>query len=374
MKKNIFIVLIAVTIFAISCTPSIRLTDSSGSDVDFEIAIPSAQPGAKAPATTFTEGDTAWVRAFDSSRNRLAIGGSGVYSVTLTWTSGKWRGSVDLSAVNGPTTFLAVVLNASTQVAFKGSQTIDISDSNRNTAISLAAATSFSAVSGDIGPAGGWVYYDKGSYSDGWRYLEASPGDLSLDWTSDYIDTSTHVVTNGDVYLIGSPMTPVLTKYHFYWGPAGDTSTEPDYTFLTEADAGAGQSNTFSRLDAVSSATPKLKTNNGRKSVPLDETTNVRRDTPDTLKTWNKNGLVDWFIPSKDELDAIYTQIGASGGFTSTNYWSSTEDLTSLYYTDEDPSEAVLAIPNAYAKHFGTGTGVDMQRDTPSRVRPSRRF
>jgi hypothetical protein len=26
-----------------------------------------------------------------------------------------------------------------------------------------------------IGPAGGFVFFDKGSYSDGWRYLEAAP-------------------------------------------------------------------------------------------------------------------------------------------------------------------------------------------------------
>lgn len=32
---------------------------------------------------------------------------------------------------------------------------------------------------GDPGPAGGWIFYDKGNYSDGWRYLEASPKDLS---------------------------------------------------------------------------------------------------------------------------------------------------------------------------------------------------
>lgn len=31
---------------------------------------------------------------------------------------------------------------------------------------------------GEIGPAGGYVFYDKGEYSDGWRYIEAAPSDL----------------------------------------------------------------------------------------------------------------------------------------------------------------------------------------------------
>lgn len=32
---------------------------------------------------------------------------------------------------------------------------------------------------GDNGPAGGYVVYDKGSYSFGWRYIELSPNDLN---------------------------------------------------------------------------------------------------------------------------------------------------------------------------------------------------
>lgn len=34
---------------------------------------------------------------------------------------------------------------------------------------------------GDRGPAGGWIFYDKGSKSDGWRYLEAAPEDQSTE-------------------------------------------------------------------------------------------------------------------------------------------------------------------------------------------------
>jgi hypothetical protein len=38
---------------------------------------------------------------------------------------------------------------------------------------------------GDMGPAGGFVFYDKGAYSDGWRYLEAAASDQSnrIQWS-----------------------------------------------------------------------------------------------------------------------------------------------------------------------------------------------
>lgn len=34
-------------------------------------------------------------------------------------------------------------------------------------------------------------------------------------------------------------------------------------------------------------------------------------------------GYNDWFLPSKDELDKLYTNKVAIGGFTDDNYWSS---------------------------------------------------
>ena len=39
---------------------------------------------------------------------------------------------------------------------------------------------------GDTGPAGGLVFFDKGQYSDGWRYLELAPpeSEVSLQWGS----------------------------------------------------------------------------------------------------------------------------------------------------------------------------------------------
>ena len=47
---------------------------------------------------------------------------------------------------------------------------------------------------GDLGPGGGYVFYDKGSWSDDWRYMEAAPSgwaggsDPAYEWSSSYLD------------------------------------------------------------------------------------------------------------------------------------------------------------------------------------------
>jgi hypothetical protein len=36
-------------------------------------------------------------------------------------------------------------------------------------------------------------------------------------------------------------------------------------------------------------------------------------------------GYTDWYLPSKDELNKLYLNRVAIGGFAANNYWSSTE-------------------------------------------------
>ncbi len=122
-------------------------------------------------------------------------------------------------------------------------------------------------VVGSAGPAGGLIFYDKGSETDGWRYLEAAPSDQSTDvqWC------------NGSYLTTGATATIV----------------------------GTGEANT---------ATIVTKQGNGIYAAKICQDLVL-------------GGYDDWFLPSKDELDLMYDNLKAAGlgGFASDNYWSSSE-------------------------------------------------
>ena len=124
---------------------------------------------------------------------------------------------------------------------------------------------------GDLGPAGGIVFYDKGSISDGWRYLEAAPSDLS----------------------------------DYKWG---DTVT----SVTTGTAIGTGESNTEAIVAAMEAA-------------------NFTEDyAAKACANYTLGGKDDWFLPSKDELDELYKQRIAIGSFKANYYWSSSQSIPNL--------------------------------------------
>ncbi len=164
---------------------------------------------------------------------------------------------------------------------------------------------------GDRGPAGGWIFYDCDadnatgnadgliSTECGWRYLEAAPSDLDE---------------------------------RYVWGPDG--------TLGTATGIGTGKSNTD--------------------KIPA--TRESRKTAAQACKEYSINGYGDWFLPSNDELNLMYLNLKRKGigDFSSSNYWSSSENSNYSYY--------------AWSQYFGLGDQNNNNRRHDYKVRPVRAF
>jgi len=120
---------------------------------------------------------------------------------------------------------------------------------------------------GDKGPAGGWIFYDKGVVTNGWQYLEAAPNDIG----------------------------PAQ------WGVFGTNING------LSTSVGAGRANTQRIVSVLSQA--------GDDGAAL------------LCSAMNINGHSDWFLSSKDELDLMYKNLRQKGlgGFNNGWYWSSSQ-------------------------------------------------
>lgn len=176
---------------------------------------------------------------------------------------------------------------------------------------------------GETGPGGGLVFYDKGNYNDGWRYLEAAPvsAEVSLRWGPD-IDI-------------------------FNNGPDDDETFYDDIIFGTWNNVGAGKDNTATIVKLTTFLEPS--------------------DTADYAarycKTLDSGGQNDWFLPSLDELKLMYQNLKTAGvgDFGSVMYWSSTQESGN--------------VTTARAVNFSDGYSLaTYSKATPRLVRPVRAF
>jgi len=116
---------------------------------------------------------------------------------------------------------------------------------------------------GDIGPAGGIVFYDKGEKAEGWRYLEVAP---------------------------------VATEFKAAWGYHRTAVNG------TNVSIGSGKQNT----DIIAS---------------MGDTNSAAY----ICKQLEVKGYKDWFLPSKDELEQMQKVLYSQnlGDFSGDEYWSS---------------------------------------------------
>ena len=154
---------------------------------------------------------------------------------------------------------------------------------------------------GDFGRGGGIIFYDKGNFSDGWQYLEAAP---------------------------------VEREFNAKWGAKGQNIN-------TRTGVGSGRENTKRIVEELNK---------------LGETGNAAQE----CSIMSFNGLNDWFLPSKDELDWMYKNLKwqGKGDFSNSFYWSSSQSSTSA----------------AWYQGFRSGNQDNGSKNNEYKVRPIRAF
>lgn len=155
---------------------------------------------------------------------------------------------------------------------------------------------------GDEGPAGGIVFYDKGSYSNGWRYAEAAPVDLA----------------------------------YFEWGCAASSIATAQSSAIGKGLYNSGAVLNFH--DALTNfyLNPVVCSNLNNGTVVAKETLG-----------YQLNGRKDWFLPSENELALLYNNLHQQslGNFTNAVYWSSTEnDATTVKTIDFTNGQSTVSL------------------------------
>jgi hypothetical protein len=118
-------------------------------------------------------------------------------------------------------------------------------------------------------------------------------------------------------------------------------------------------------------------------SAVLTGTTNLKSFAAGLANSYRGGGYMDWYLPSKDELNLLYENRLAIGGFATTGhatYWSSTQKGSLNFTKFEDFAKGVTS---ARTQFFFTTTGPDGKAagtqsdlgiDNPRRVRAIRIF
>ena len=175
---------------------------------------------------------------------------------------------------------------------------------------------------GGMGPAGGYVFYDKGIFSDGWRYLEAAPSDIML----------------GE------------SDYHHMFGYYRTTPTGGNTLVGTGTGIGTGKPNTAALVGAMLEAAYTSEFSNTTTGEYAARLCNIHK----------VGEYEDWFLPSMHELNLMYENLHSQGigGFYAGSYWSSSE----------------VSTRSARLQFFGDGDQISYDRDGEIRVRPVRAF
>ena len=167
---------------------------------------------------------------------------------------------------------------------------------------------------GDVGPAGGIIFYDcDADNNDGTTGGKGADGLTSTECNWRYLEIS---ATNLSKEINGS----TVTKFIFGYCRDSENGNNANGVDTIESAIGKGSSNTTAlvnkmKTEAYSSSSGSAKTSNYAAKLCSDYEV-----------TYNGKEYTDWFLPSENELKAAYTNLKSVPGMTFGRelYWTST--------------------------------------------------
>ena len=220
---------------------------------------------------------------------------------------------------------------------------------------------------GDIGPAGGYIFYDRGYYENGWRYLEAAPADMKVINGVPTVDATSDAYINAEI-----DDQYVLFGYYRKTNDGADLFVNGTETWqatdCTGSGIGDGIRNTQLLLDAMGESAYVVQqyAMTGDKTAKSSAYAAKLVDLL-TVKVGNET-YNDWFIPSLGELNQMYQQLYLKelGGFGAFTYTSSSESNEKNYAQKPDQMKAMSFSTGAFDQVVFRGSG--------NRIRPARAF
>lgn len=323
---RVFMIL-AISALMVACTQP--TSDAGGLQDEFDVVILEPRGGETTSKSAFTINDNpdvakVYAKVFNSSRVHLTAvdATSDISGVTkLTKNGSTWSATVRLAApASGTITFMIWAVNSSGEHLYSGDGNLVV---GTGTSITVTTAAGYSLA--DMGPAGGYIFHDKGSYSDGWRYLEAARSG----WSGESSDPT---------YVFG------------FHRPAGANISAGTGTAV-----GTGETNT-TKLIAMGDTAYSANSGTAKATYAAK-----------VCADYSGGGYDDWFLPSKEESVIMYQNLRYVAGWVNAgNYWSSSEsgDIISWAPWYAWGLGFSMANPNQY----------DGYRDQLKCVRPARAF
>lgn len=220
---------------------------------------------------------------------------------------------------------------------------------------------------GDIGPAGGYIFYDRGYYENGWRYLEAAPADMKVINGVPTVDATSEAYKKAE-----SDDQYVLFGYYRKTNDGADLFVNGTETWqptdCTGSGIGDGIRNTQLLLDAMGESAYVVQQYAMTGDKTAKSSAYAAKLVDQLTYTVGGKTYSDWFIPSLGELNQMYQQLYLKelGGFGAYTYTSSSESNETNYAQKPDQMKAMSFSTGMFDQVVFRGNG--------NRIRPARAF